>query len=99
MRASTPFFFGEARKQDVDARMRGHDENLFNWRGSRMPLRDSGATSSPSPLLDLAGGRWHLPGGFCWRRPPVGTCAERGHAMKLKTFLSRFFTWWNGQTF
>jgi NADH:ubiquinone oxidoreductase subunit len=43
-----------------------------------------------APVLDIAVMRWHEPG---------QNSGPRGRTMSFKTFLIRFLTWWNSQTF
>jgi NADH:ubiquinone oxidoreductase subunit len=49
----------------------------------------SGRNQRLSPWLDSIPVNWHEP-------PTSPTCGE---PMKIKTFFTRLFTWWNGQTF
>ena len=47
-------------------------------------------------MLDIAETQWHQPDALA--RTPGAPNAVR-KALRMKTFLLRFFTWWNGQTF
>ena len=47
-------------------------------------------------MLDIAETQWHQPDALA-RTPGAPNAACK--ALRMKTFLLRFFTWWNGQTF
>jgi NADH:ubiquinone oxidoreductase subunit len=57
-------------------------------RGLRCPNRPHDE-NHPGASLDIGSGRWHDEAGRAVARIP----------MKISTFFTRFFTWWNGQTF
>jgi len=57
--------------------------------GRRSLLKNNAQARPRLRPLDKGSARWH----------DVGGLRLKENAMKISTFFTRFFTWWNGQTF